>query len=167
MRKKAHKVSMMTTLQKKTKSIKTIKNFSKINMEKARINSKIKIKIIKIKKDFKMKEINRIFNNRSFKIKIKKSTINKTIFKRLLIKIISKILITSNSNKCLIQIHLIIHLISTIITSNIRIFINQIFKYKIIQTKLKFNSNTLIKMNHIIIQINRVKKIIKKRNQII
>lgn len=60
-------------------------------MEKARINSKIKIKVIKIKKDFKMKEINRIFNNRSFKIKIKKSTINKTIFKRLLIKIISKI----------------------------------------------------------------------------
>ena len=158
---------MMTTLQKKTKSIKTIKNFSKINMEKARINSKIKIKVIKIKKDFKMKEINRIFNNRSFKIKIKKSTINKTIFKRLLIKIISKILITSNSNKCLIQIHPIIHLISTTITSNIRIFINQIFKYKIIQTKLKFNSNTLIKMYHIIIQINRVKKIIKKRNQII
>ena len=73
MKKRAQKVLMMIALKKKIKRSTTVRNFNKISMEITKINSKVKTKVVKIKKGFKKKEINRIFNNRSFKIKIKKA----------------------------------------------------------------------------------------------
>lgn len=141
-----------------------------INTSKCKINKwilKNKKMSININREFKKIIIYRINNNRSFNIKRKKSTINKTTFKKTLTKKTCKIwiIINKDSNKWLIKIHQIIHPISITIINNIRIFISPIYKSKIILIKHKFKWNIVIRIHLTNKRFKKKKKIIIKKIQ--